>query len=94
VRLVDGSRTPRELAWMLGRSVFATTVEVDQLGELGLIVTDPGGVEAQRRRPAVVVSGPSRHRLSFLAAASPGLRPPAELPPPTTNGNGVRAVPS
>ena len=44
VRLADGARTPSDLAWLLGRGVFATTVAVHELVHLG-VLTVAGGHE-------------------------------------------------
>jgi hypothetical protein len=59
VRLCPERRTPRDLAWLVGRGVLATTIEVAELIELGVLRTaSPRGRGAARRR-----------RISFLAAA-------------------------
>jgi hypothetical protein len=65
IRLVDGERTPQDLAWLLGQGVFATTVAVHQLARLGLLGSDP-----QRPETAPADLLPARHVLSFVRAGS------------------------
>jgi Domain of unknown function (DUF4388) len=61
IRVRPGT-TPRELAWALGRSVFATTADVYRLANLGLVTIADQGVPA--RGPGEPGPGP----LSFIRA--------------------------
>jgi hypothetical protein len=58
VRPAGGPRTPRDIAWLPGYGVFATTVAVHQLARLGVVSVGDGP------------SGAAPHRvpLSFLRA--------------------------
>jgi hypothetical protein len=93
VRLADGRRTPRDLSWLCGRSTLATTVDVHQLVELGVLGvtgrsthepagngTTPGPHEVRDGNG----DGPvvARHRLSFLDAHLATVGPPPPPPPP------------
>ena len=60
VRLAGGSRTPRDIAWLLGHGVFATTVAVHQLARLGVVSVGDGPPGAE----------PHRVPLSFLWATN------------------------
>lgn len=44
----DGTRTPADLAWLLGRGLFATTLEVSRLERLGLLEPTGGAGMADR----------------------------------------------
>jgi hypothetical protein len=72
LRLTDGRRTSRDLAWLLGRGVLATTVHTHQLVELGAVqVGDtPTAHDGARHRPGAPHR--SRHTVSYLAAATAG----------------------
>lgn len=59
----DGSTTPVDIAWLLGHSVFATTVAVHQLARLGVVTTDPDLPESPSDELV-----PARHTVSFLRA--------------------------
>jgi hypothetical protein len=55
LRLADGSRTPVQIAWLLGRSAFATTLDVRRLAAAGLVATpvaSGSGAAPARPRPA------------------------------------------
>ncbi|MGW3245441.1 transcriptional regulator [Streptomyces sp. NPDC001070] len=65
----DGSRTPVQIAWHLGRSAFATLLDVRRLAAIGRIST-PVRAEATVT-PAPVPPAPSP------AASAPALPPPA-----------------
>jgi hypothetical protein len=84
VRLADGRRTARDLAWLLGRGVLATTVDVHQLVAAGLLAAGGRGAEGDDAGPHVV----GRHTLSFLRVAVPdaGTGPVG----PTMSTGGVR----
>jgi len=60
VRLAGGSRTPRDIAWLLGHGVFATTVAVHQLARLGVVSLRDGPTGG----------APHRVPLSFLRATN------------------------
>jgi hypothetical protein len=62
-RSADGSRTPLDIAWLLGHGGFATTVAVHQLARLGVLTTDPDLPESH---PLGLI--PARHVNSFLRA--------------------------
>jgi hypothetical protein len=66
VRLADGSRTPLDIAWLLGNGVFPTTVAVHQLARLGVLTVSASDV-APASEPD---PGMPRHVLSFLQAAT------------------------
>ena len=60
VRLAGAARTPRDVAWLLGHGVFATTVAVHQLARLGVVSVGGGPPGA----------APHRVPLSFLRATN------------------------
>lgn len=68
VRLCPGRRTPRDLAWSLGRGVLATTVEVCGLMELGVLGTTSDRRSSGGRGQA---GHAARRSFSFLAASVP-----------------------
>lgn len=74
--LADGRRTPAQLARLLGRSTYATIVEVRQLAAAGLIATPTAEPVAPPPAPAAS-PGPSAPATPTAPAA---LRAPA--PPP------------
>ncbi|WP_429216505.1 transcriptional regulator [Kitasatospora sp. MAP12-9] len=66
LRHADGRRTPADLARLLGRSAFSTTVEVRRLAALGVVATPPteppteplhesAAVPLQRRTPGAAL---------------------------------------
>jgi hypothetical protein len=65
-RAADGARTPLDIAWLLGHSVFATTLAVHQLARLGVLTAHP---ELPESHPLGLV--PARHALSFVRAIGP-----------------------
>jgi hypothetical protein len=66
VRLCPDRRTPRNLAWTVGRGVLATTIEVCGLIELGVL-----GTVTPRRGPGAVAAGTgTRRTVSFVEAAT------------------------
>ncbi len=66
VRLCPDRRTPRALAWMVGRGVLATTIEVCGLIELGVLSN-----ATARRGPGAVAAGTgARRTVSFVEAAT------------------------
>jgi hypothetical protein len=85
VRLCPERRTPRDLAWLVGRGVLATTVEVCELTELGLLRTAParggpaqdgqasgdGDGDGGASRRAARGGWPAHRTVSFLAASVP-----------------------
>jgi hypothetical protein len=42
--LANGRRTPRDIAFALGRGVYAVTLEIDRMRGAGLVLIDPGTV--------------------------------------------------
>ena len=65
VRLTDGVRAPLDIAWLLGRGVFATTVAVHELVQLGVLAA-AGEVDP---RPAAGTPQP-RYAPAFLRATT------------------------
>lgn len=63
VRLCAERRTPRDLAWLVGRGVLATCIDVCELTEVGVMenAADPGGGGGW----------PAHRTVSFLAAVLP-----------------------
>jgi hypothetical protein len=62
LELADGSRTPAQIAWLLGRSAFTTVLDVRRLAAAGLI-------ETPRQRTAVpTAQRPAQDRLPQTTA--------------------------
>ncbi|MFF8832641.1 transcriptional regulator [Streptomyces sp. NPDC015131] len=67
----DGSRTPAQLAWVLGRPAFHTLLDIRRLAAAGLVATP---LEPPRRTPSLAYEP--------LAHARAGARDPREHPGP------------
>jgi hypothetical protein len=66
VRLCAERCSPRDLAWLVGRGVLTTTIDVYELMGLGVLTTASArGGRADR------VAGLTRRSVSFLAASVP-----------------------
>jgi hypothetical protein len=50
--LADGRRTPRDIAFALGRGVYATTLQLAAMREAGLLLTVPHRTMPPRPAPA------------------------------------------
>ena len=73
--LADGRRTPRDLAFALGRGVYATMLQLARMQQAGLLTAvSPGAAERGRPRPAP--GGEPQ-----LASALPRRQPDRSAPP-------------
>jgi len=79
--LANGRRTARDMAFALGRGVFALTLEFSRLHELGLLVVGSrrGGTPAGQADRAGSPAGPNPHQAAD-PAAGPGKDPVSPLP--------------
>lgn len=84
----DGSRTPVQIAWHLGRSAFATLLDVRRLAAIGRIST-PVRAEAAQAPP---VPAPPAPVSAPAPAPVPPPLPPAPEPPLRTRGGPQPAV--
>lgn len=94
--LANGRRTARDMAFVLGRGVFALTLELDRMHNAGLI-TVAGRRGQAAKRPATSLDGPLVRRAEAGAPGGPagaGDGTPAELPrrQPTSRGGGTQPV--
>jgi len=64
-RSADGGNTPLDIAWLLGRDGFATTVAVHQLARIGVLTAAPGPPKSPSLAPV-----PARHVTIFLSAST------------------------
>ena len=76
VRLCPERRTPRDLAWSVGRGVLATTIEVCELIELGVLKTASSAARGGRARDGRAGGRPGHRTVSFLTGAVPGIAGP------------------
>ncbi|WP_431949113.1 transcriptional regulator [Actinacidiphila sp. bgisy167] len=83
----DGIRTPVQIAWHLGRSAFATLLDVRRLAATGRIST-PLRAEA----PPAVPPVPSTARPAPPPQAPSGRPAPVPTPPPVARGGPLPAV--
>jgi hypothetical protein len=60
LRLADGSRTPVQIAWLLGRSAFTTVLDVRRLAAAGLVATP--AASASGAAPASRAAAPVPYR--------------------------------
>ncbi|MEU4096700.1 transcriptional regulator [Streptomyces sp. NPDC026673] len=92
----DGSRTPVQIAWHLGRSAFATLLDVRRLAAIGRISTPVRAEAPPAPAPPAAVSSPApvprAAVLSPAPAPAPVPLPPAPEPPPLTRGGPQPAV--
>jgi hypothetical protein len=102
--LANGRRTPRDLAFALGRGVYATTLELGRMQHEGLLVTTSHRAAPPRLAtpPASTAPAPSEpdapeeaapeEAAADLAAPEEAAEPPAEPAEPGEPANGDRAT--
>ncbi|HEX6854507.1 MAG TPA: hypothetical protein VF204_04355 [Streptosporangiaceae bacterium] len=90
--LANGRRTPRDIAFALGRGVYAVTLEVDRMRRAGLVLIDPDIVRVPPYLGLAGAAGdPYPPPRSGRSPAPPPRRPssPAPSPPAQPDRNAL-----
>jgi hypothetical protein len=86
--LANGRRTPRDLAFALGRGVYATTLELGRMQHEGLLVTT-----SHRAAPPLPAPPRASTAPASLAPADPGADPGAADEPASDGDQGGHGLP-